>query len=309
MDIRNKSAGACVLAIGLAGITAGCSHAPVVTPTPADVRTVANAGFSQPENLVYDRQSDVYLVSNMGPGQPAARDNNGFISRVSPDGRVIALRWISGGSNGVVLDAPKGLAIKGDTVAIADVGAVHMFNRRTGRPLRTINIPGLVMNDVAFTSDGSLWITDTGPSRDKKPIDTSHDMDAVWRVTPDGHVQAVARGLGLEGPDGIVVDSSGALIATFDGNRLERVGPTQSRAVVVASLPAGKVDGLRRLADGSLIVTSWDAGTVWRRWPDGRLTPLLRDVNSPAGVSVDSRRHRLAVTSMQTNTMYLLPIK
>jgi sugar lactone lactonase YvrE len=273
------------------------------------VKSITNAGLSQPENLVYDDVSDVYLVSNMGPGQPTARDNNGFISLVSSDGRVLSLRWIAGGVNGAVLDAPKGLAIKGDTLAVADVGAMHLFDRRTGRPIQTIAIPGIVMNDVAFTSDGSMWVTDTGPSRDKRPIDTSHDIDAVWRVTPDGHVRAVARGLGLEGPDGIVVDSSGALVATFDGNRLERIGKSTLRPITVASLPAGKIDGLRRLDDGSLVVTSWDAGTVWRRWADGRLTPLLRGVPSPAGVTVDSRHHRLAVTSMTANAMYFVPLQ
>jgi sugar lactone lactonase YvrE len=295
---------------------AACHRAPPVadvalTPAVLGVTTISNAGFAGPENVVYDSAADVYLVSNVNGG-PAARDDNGFVSRVAPDGRVLALRWIAGGVNGAVLDAPKGLAIRGDTLAVADVGAVHFFDRRTGAPLGTVALPGLVMNDVAFTSDGTLWITDTGPNRGTggAPTDTSHDVDAVWRVLPGGRVRAAARGLALGRPDGIVLDGADALVATFGANRVERVTARGDTGWVgVATLPGGRVDGLRRLPDGALAVTSWDAGSVWRLVPGTAPRTLLTGVESPAGVAVDTRRHRLAVTSMQGNALYLLPLR
>jgi sugar lactone lactonase YvrE len=301
-----------ILTAAVAALLAGstsCRHGVVATPQASGVTTVGGVGFSQPENLVYDSVADVYLVSNMGPGDPAARDDNGYISRVAPDGRVLALRWIAGGVNGATLDAPKGLMTHGDTLYVADVGGVHLFNRTTGAALRTITLPGLVMNDVAFAPDGSVWITDTGPDRTKTPVDTSKDEDAVWRVDRSGRVQAVARGLMLGRPDGIVLDGTGALITTFGANRIERVGGGARNSVSThATLPGGRVDGLRRLADGTLVTSSWDAKTVWRL--DGTNAPhaLLSDVTSPAGIAVDTRRHRLAVTSMQDNTLYLLPL-
>ncbi len=297
------------LVIGCALFALDCRRTVSVTPQSSGVVTVAAVGFSQPENLVYDAAGDVYLVSNMGPGDPAARDDNGFISRVSPDGRVLALRWIAGGQNGARLDAPKGLTIRGDTLAVADVGGVHLFDRRTGAPLRSITVPGLVMNDLAYAADGTLWITDTGPDRTKTPVDTTKDLDAVWRVDAAGRVRAVARGLDLSRPDGIVIDGTDALVSTFGSDRIERVGADVRRGFTTrTTLPGGRVDGLRRLADGSLVASSWDARAVWRL--DAALAPhpLLTGVASPAGLAVDTRRHRLAVTSMQTNTLYLVPL-
>ena len=294
----------------LAVLAASC-HRTGVSSAPAarDVTTVANAGFVQPENLVYDSVADVFLVSNMGPGDPAARDDNGFISRVAPDGRVLALRWIAGGVNGAVLDAPKGLAIRGDTLAIADVGGVHLFDRRSGAPLRSVTVPGLVMNDVAFSSDGSLWITDTGPDRTKTPVDTTKDLDAVWQILPGGQVRAVARALALDRPDGILLDDNGALVSTFGANRIEHLNARGERGQqTVMTLPAGRVDGLRRLPDGAMVVTSWDAKSVYRARPGDSLRVLLTGVTSPAGVAVDTKRGRLAVTSMQNNALYLLPL-
>lgn len=298
--VRLAIASAACLTLG------ACHHRIETTPSGNGVTTVA--GFNEPENVVYDSVADVYLVSNID-GAPTARDNNGFISRVAPDGRIIALRWIAGGSNGATLDAPKGLAIRGDTLAVADVGGVHYFSRITGAPLGSVSLPGLVMNDVAFAADGSLWVTDTGPDRGTTPVDTTQDMDAVWTVAPGGRVSAVARGLSLDRPDGLVLDGNGALVATFGANRIERVAPGVAAATTVETMPNGRVDGLRRLADGSLLVTSWDAGTVWRLPPGRARVALLTGVTSPAGVAVDTRRHRLAVTSMQGNTMYLLPLR
>src|SRR4051812_16438286 len=210
-----------VAPIGVAVAGAGCHRAPPVVATSAGRQVISGIGFNQPENIVYDSVADVFLISNMGGGQ-AAHDNNGFISRVAPTGHVLSLRWIAGGAHGVTLDAPKGLAIHGDTLAVADLGAVHFFDRRSGAPIGSVAVSGLVLNDVAFAPDGSLWITDTGPDRTKTPPDTTKDLDAVWRVTRDGKVAAVARGLGLERPDGVVLDGQSALVATFGGQKIER---------------------------------------------------------------------------------------
>ena len=311
---RRHAAHALPIALAAFALAAsGCHRSPGATPDAPSVKTIAGVGFDEPENLVYDSVADVYLVSNI-VGQPAARDDNGFVSRVSPDGRVLRLKWIAGGVNGATLDAPKGLAIHGDTLAIADVGGVHFFDRRSGAPLGSVAIPGLVMNDLAFGADGTLWVTDTGPDRGSTPPDTTKDLDAVWRVALGGSgagtVRSAARGLALGRPDGLVLDGAGVLITTFGAHRIERVGAgTPGSWNTAASLPAGRDDGLRRLPDGSLVVTSWDARSVWRVRLGNKPIPILTDVTSPAGVAVDSRRDRLAVTSMQGNAMYLVPLR
>jgi hypothetical protein len=295
---------------------AACASVPAHTsasvatppPYPSSAPALRPAGLNQPENLVYDSVADVYLVSNMGGGD-TAHDDNGFISRLRPDGTMLDARWIAGGVGGATLDAPKGLAIRGDTLAVADLGAVHLFDRRTGAPIRSIPVPGLVLNDLAYTADGTLWITDTGPARVPSPVDTSRDMDAVWRITPNGRVSSVARGLALSRPDGIVLDGADALVSTFGANRIERVhGRAELGRTTVVTLAGGRIDGLRRLPNGALAVSSWDAQAVWQVTPGQPPRALLTGVPSPAGLAVDTRHHRLAVTSMQQNALYLVPL-
>ncbi len=281
-----------------------------------DTTVVRGVGFRGPENLVYDSTADVYLVANVN-GSPTARDDNGYVSRVAPDGRVLDRAWIRGGRGGVRLDAPMGLAIRGDTLAVCDLAAVRFFDRRTGRPIGVVPTPGLRLNDVVYADDGSLWVTDTGPDRHPGAhgavrADTSQDLDAVYRIVPGrpgGTVHVVARGLALGRPDGVAAWPDGrALVTTFGDSVLERVGPADSGKVVVVRLPGGRVDGLRPAPGGGWFVSSWDARAVYRFRVGEPLVPVLTGLTSPAGIAVDTRRGRLAVSSMQQNALYIVPL-
>src|SRR5262245_42159091 len=67
-------------------------------PPPANANgmiEVKDVGFATPESVLYLPDQDIYLVSNIN-GKPADHDDNGFISKLGPDGRVIDLKWIDG---------------------------------------------------------------------------------------------------------------------------------------------------------------------------------------------------------------------
>ena len=100
---------------------------------------LAVEGFLTPESVLYDSIQDVYFVANV-VGVETAKDNNGFISRVKPDGAVENLRWVEGGRNGVTLNSPHGMALAGDTLWIADLDAVRAFHARTGAALDSISL-------------------------------------------------------------------------------------------------------------------------------------------------------------------------
>src|SRR3989304_8228704 len=68
--------------------------------------TVQGVGLQTPGSVLYDAAEDVYLVSNIN-GSPTAADGNGFISRLGPEGQVLALTWIGGARAGVALHAPQ----------------------------------------------------------------------------------------------------------------------------------------------------------------------------------------------------------
>ena len=98
---------------------------------------VSPGGFVQPEAVRYDPDQDIYFVGNWGNGDYGAHDNNGYISRMSPEGAIEQPRFIAGGTGGVTLHSPRGMFIVGDTLWVVDADAVRGFNRRTGAPLAT----------------------------------------------------------------------------------------------------------------------------------------------------------------------------
>src|SRR5690242_15677808 len=183
----------------------------VAPPPPAATKVITVDGFKAPESALYDSVQDVYFVSSIN-GSPLAKDGNGFISRVRPDGVVENLDFIEGAHNGVVLNAPKGLALTGDTLWVADIDVMRAFDARTGAPLDSVSLAALgavFLNDVAAAPTGALYITDTGIRFDDVGNILHPGPDRIFRIGPDRAVSVAARGDTLDRPNGIALDAVG----------------------------------------------------------------------------------------------------
>src|SRR5215510_5815377 len=71
-------------------------------------------GLSNPESVVFDPTENVLYVSNVA-GDAVDKDGKGFVSRLSPDGKIVTLEWAAG------LNAPKGLALAGERLYVSDI--------------------------------------------------------------------------------------------------------------------------------------------------------------------------------------------
>ena len=83
-------------------------------------------GLEAPESALPDPAGDAIYVSNV-VGAPDAKDGNGYISRVSPDGKILEQRWAVG------LDAPKGLILRGSTLFVSDIDRLVAIDTATGK--------------------------------------------------------------------------------------------------------------------------------------------------------------------------------
>ncbi|NGZ09317.1 MAG: hypothetical protein CV088_08000, partial [Nitrospira sp. LK70] len=63
-------------------------------------------GLGSPNSFVGDQSGKEYFISNIN-GEPEARDNNGFITKLNAEGKVTDLKFIQGGVADVLLHAPK----------------------------------------------------------------------------------------------------------------------------------------------------------------------------------------------------------
>jgi hypothetical protein len=266
--------------------------------------TVAGVGFATPESVLHDPQGDVYLVSNIN-GAPVDKDDNGFISRVSPDGTVIDLHWIDGASAEVTLNAPKGMALVGSVLYVADIDCVRSFDRVSGAPLVETCPPGVAfLNDMAPAPDGtSAYFTDSGLDATFAPTGS----DAVYRLSGDGQVTVLARDPSLGAPNGVAVGSRSILVATFGSGEVYALDASGNRSPMLPA-SARQFDGIEAMDDGGFLVSSWGDQAVSRVAANGTEFRVIEGIDAPADIGVDRTRNRVLIPLFNLNEVRIVPM-
>lgn len=260
---------------------------PVAKPEDVGVVILAKVGFQTPESVVHDPTQDVYFVSNIN-GSPTDKDDNGFISKITPSGE-ITLKFIDGADAAVQLNAPKGLAVAGGVLYVTDIDRVRMFDAKTGTPRGDIVIPGATfVNDIAAGPDGSLYVTDSG----FKPDFSASGTDAVFKIT-SGALRKLTTEKDLGHPNGVLPDAGGTWIVTFGSGELYWVSDKGKRES--AQKVGGQNDGVVRLKDGRVCVSSWETSSVHCGSPGGSFIEVVTGVASPADIGYDEGRNRLLI--------------
>lgn len=281
---------------------------PVIrTETPVDFEAAAtlSEGFQTPESVLYDAEQDVYFVSNIN-GSPVETDGNGYISRIDANDREVQSKWIDGTAEGIALDAPKGMALIGDELWVTDITRIRRFDRRSGAPTGTIEIPGATfMNDLAAGPDDTAYASDSGMRLGESGFESTAS-DAIYRISAEGEVSQVVASTDLNGPNGILVDGSNVWAVSFSSNELYRVdGGSKAETV---TLPTGGLDGIVASRDGRIFVSSWEGQTIYERTADGEFVPLIENVQSPADIGFDSRRDLLLIPLFELNQVEIRPV-
>ena len=253
----------------------------------APIRAASVGGFLTPESVMWDSGQDVYFVSNIN-GAPNAKDGNGFISRVGPAGIVMDSAFMTG------LNAPKGMALVGDTLWVTDIDAVRAFNARTGAPVATVAVPGAIfLNDIAAAPDGSLYVTDTAIRFGAAGVEHP-GTDQIFRIARDRTVTLVAKSDTFARPNGITWDAANGrfVVVPFGGTSLFTWKPGDAAPTVIGTGP-GQFDGVE-IAHGAIWVSSWADSSVYR-YVNGQGTNLIKGVPSPADIGYDAKRNRLLI--------------
>lgn len=254
-------------------------------------------GLKAPESVILDEKNDIYLVSNVD-GKPLDADGKAFISKLAPAGQGVDLKWIEGGKKGVVLNAPKGMAITGDTLWVADIDTVRTFNLSTGAPTGDVKIPGATfLNDLATTKDGRVLVTDTGLKMAKDGGLGASGTDAVYAIEKDRKVTTIAKDKSLSGPNGIIAFGEQQMyVVTMGSGELYSLDAKGVKGDL-QRMPKGTLDGIA-FGREAYFISSWDANAIYRGKPGTAFELFIEDVKSPADISFDRKRNRLLVPLM-----------
>jgi sugar lactone lactonase YvrE len=215
-------------------------------------------GFKFPESVAYDPQAKVLYVSQFGSElKPTEKDGKGRISRVSLDGKILDEQFLPAGSD--VLNKPKGIWVEGNRLWVTDIDVVWVFDLKT-RHGRKIDLPGIkfandptVKGDVLFVSDNR--------------------GDQIYRVQPADFLDKGAPKVSVAvsgksiSPNGLYPAKDGSLLIvgfmSADQPRGIYAMGTDGEIKTLAK-DVGQLDGLFQMDDGSLLVTDWKSGSLFR---------------------------------------------
>lgn len=187
-----------------------------------------------PESVFYDNLNSVIYVSNVS-GAPTEKDNNGFISKLSPDGKLITGQWVTG------LHAPKGIGVVGNLLYVSDIDRVAEIDIKQGKIVRFIEVPGSAfLNDIATDAQGNVYVSDS--------------QNSTIHVIRQGKVELLAKTDALEGINGLYV-YEGNLLAGLK-NKIVRID-LKTKEIIDFIKDTGGIDGLVPDGEDSFLISDW----------------------------------------------------
>ena len=287
-------------------LIAGCADGSTDEGVGAAIE-VAAVGLQGPRAIVYDAVADVYLVSNVSGGL-LDEDENGFVSRVSPDGEVLSLQWMPSPGSGNRLHAPKGMAIWGDTLFITDIQCVRIADRDSGEIFETRCLDDVTsLSGIDVAQEGSLFISDSGFDLvDGQVVPSS--TDALYRITfqEDQRGATLARDPDLNHPTGVGVGSRGIFVTTGGGDLLGFTG-TGERTSILA-VPGQAFEGVVFVADGGFAYSSSAQGAVYVVDGSGGQSVLISGIDQPGDLGYDPTRNRVLIPLFQENRLLFVDL-
>jgi len=235
------------------------------------------SGFKQPESAVFDRAAGAIYVSNVN-GEAMKKDGNGFISKLGPDGKVVALEWVKG------LDSPTGLALANGKLYAADMDRIAEIDIAKGEVIQRYDAPGSkFLNDLTADKSGRIYASDMV-------------ANSIW-VLEGGKLSLLMQDDTLDNPNGLLAEDGRIVVASWGkmapdfstkvpGHMKSVDLATKKVSALGDTTPAGNFDGVEPDGKGGYLVTDWVSGGLFQVTKDGKPTRLLPLAKGSADLGV-----------------------
>ena len=238
------------------------------------------SGLEQPESALFDAANKRIIVSNI-VGNPGQADGNGYLSLLSLDGKTVTQHWTDG------MDAPKGMAISGGKLYVADITKIRVVDLASGKLVSTIDVPNAVfLNDMTADASGKVYVTDML-------------ADAIYRIdgeTPELFVKDAV----LASPNGVFAEGNRLIVASWGKGikaDFSTAEPGGLLAVDLASKAISPLPGAQNFADldgviaigDSIYATAYMTGTLYRYRQGGTPEPVATFKPGSADIGTDGK--------------------
>jgi gluconolactonase len=247
-----------------------------------------------------------------------AADGKLYVSEINEfgkdgDGQI---RVIDHGKSSILvqgLDDPKGLTIIGTDLFVADKSRIWRvpLNQAPAKAevyIAATEFPQVpqFLNDLTADANGNLYVSDSGD------IMGTGKGGAIYKITPQRKLTLVIDGKTdprVLAPNGLLADAKGEhlLIVDFTSGVLYNYEVAGKRLQEVAS-GFGGADGIVRQANGTIYVSDWKNGKVYR--VENSKAVLLKDgYQSAADIALSQDDHHLLVPDMKAGVLDVIRLK
>ena len=210
-----------------------------------------------PESVVFDRERNVLYVSNINQTNKERKDGDGFISRLTPDGDIQELYWVSG------LNDPKGMALHNNILYVADLDEIIAIATQTGAVLaRHKADKAQMLNDVTIDDAGNVYVSDS-----------QRGAIYLFRNGRVSHWLDTKR----ERPNGLLYDNNRLIVASSNTGKV-RFLDIERKEFTDWTDKIPSADGIVRIGSDGYIVSNWN-GELYYVNLSGRNWKLLDTKN------------------------------
>ena len=270
-----------------AALLAGCSAMRESRPARWELQEVRTlAGFRNPECVAVDPQTGWAYVTNTDAASPETvndLDARGFVSRLSPGGEGVELRWVDS-SPAMPLNSPKGACVLGGELYFNDITELKRCRIDPRGPVRVVATfpPDASLNDAA-TDGRYVYVSDTARGKVFR-VDPATGREAPIQAPPaiNGLTFRGGRLFGVN----VVRDDSDLWLLDADG-----LLPPRRLGVLAGAVG---LDGVEPLADGQFLITDVWGHRVYvvdpAAAPGSQVRTLAVPADYPADLAIDRRR-------------------
>ena len=253
-------------------------------------------GFQTPESVIYDAANDRIIIGNMvAMGAEAGED--GYLSLVSPAGELLEEQWATG------FQDPRGMAIVGDTLFVADNMGFHIVSLADGALTDTIILEGAAFpNDVTADADGAVYVSDMF-------------AQTIWRHADGETALWFGPDAGLSYPNGLFAHDGQVIVGSMGadmGDNFTFGTPGGLFAIDVAEPSVTPLDGASEIgaidgvaAIGDVIVFNDNPTGAVYGWRPGEEAVEIGNVGS-GGADISAYDTTVLVPQMQQGALIAL---
>lgn len=258
-------------------------------------------GVEKPESVYFDKASGFLFVTQIGKGSPKDLDQDGWISKVSTDGKVIKNKWVTG------LSAPKGMRSHNGVLWVSDIDRIVAIEIASAKIIKSIPIErSKFLNDVAVDQNGNVYVSDM--------------FTNTIYLYSNNTVSVFDNGEHLEHPNGLLVRGRQLIVGCW-GSKMQNDFSTKTKGRLLAidlktkqrfnitAKQTGNLDGVETDGGKGYFVSDWIAGKVFHVNQDGESKIVLEPGKGTADIAYLTEQELLIVPEMLNNKITAYRVK